>query len=358
MCGRRTPAANLGHVSRSRPSPIPSRLVRAAGSVVWRFKDRSRTPLAGEPVEAGEIEVLLVHRPRYGDWSWPKGKTEFNEPVPVAAVREVEEETGLAVALGAPLTTQRYRLGAGHTKEVHYWVGRALEPGPALRTRRPVEHASRREIDSSRWMSPSRAQSLITRRGDRRLLTELVTRAEAGTLVTSTVMLLRHSKAVSRSSWTGEEGTRVLTRLGVRQSIDLVELLSAFGVTDLVTSPWTRCRATIGPYASLAGVRPRLEEALTEEAARLDPGAATAVISDLLARPHPPTVVCVHRPTLPALMAPLQAATPSQLRGAYPGESPWLATSEALLVHVAHAGEAQVVGVETHSTYTKLLVPC
>ncbi len=299
-----------------------------------------------------------MHRPRYGDWSWPKGKTEPNEPVPVAAVREVEEETGVAVALGAPLTTQRYRLGAGHTKEVHYWVGRALEPGPALRTRRPVEHASRREIDSSRWTPPAKANSLITRRGDRRLLSDLVARAEAGTLVTSTLTLLRHSKAVSRSSWNGEEGTRVLTRLGVRQSIDLVDLLSAFGTTDLVSSPWTRCRATIGPYGSLAGVAPRLVDALTEQAARDDPAAAQAVVVDLLATPHAPTVLCVHRPTLPFLMAPLQEVTPSQLRGAYPQEPPWLATSEALVVHVAHTGTPQVVGVETHSTHTKLLIPC
>ncbi|WP_312349463.1 NUDIX domain-containing protein [Actinomyces sp.] len=345
-------------MSRSKPSPIPSRLVRAAGSLVWRFRDHSRTPVPGEPVDAAEIEVLLVHRPRYGDWSWPKGKTELNEPVPVAAVREVEEETGVAVALGAPLTTQRYRLGAGHTKEVHYWVGRALGPGPALRTRRPVEAASRREIDSSRWMTPSRAHSQITRRGDRRLLSELVARAESGTLVTSTVTLLRHSKAVSRSSWHGEEGTRVLTRLGVRQSIDLVELLSAFGTTELISSPWTRCRATIGPYASLAGIKPQLVDALTEEAARRDPDAALAVVTDLISRPHEPTVLCVHRPTLPLLMAPLQDATPTQLKGGYPTESPWLATSEALMVHVAHTGEPQVIGVETHSTYTKLLVPC
>lgn len=325
---------------------------------MWRFRDRSREPVPGEPIDAGDIEVLLVHRPRYGDWSWPKGKTELNEPVPVAAVREVEEETGVAVALGAPLTTQRYRLGAGHTKEVHYWVGQALEPGPALRTRRPVEHASRREIDSSRWMAPSRAHSVITRRGDRRLLSELVARAEAGTLVTSTLTLLRHSKAVSRSSWNGEEGTRVLTRLGVRQSIDLVELLSAFGTSELVSSPWTRCRATVGPYATLAGIKLQLADALTEEAARTDPEAALAVVADLVARPHVPTVLCVHRPTLPLLMSPLQDITPSQLRGAYPAESPWLATSEALMVHVAHAGEPQVIGVETHSTYTKLLVPC
>ena len=90
---------------------------------MWRFVDPERRGVPGQVIVPEDIEVLMVHRPRYKDWSWPKGKSEANEPIICAAIREVEEETGASVILGAPLTTQRYRLGSGQTKEVRYWVG-------------------------------------------------------------------------------------------------------------------------------------------------------------------------------------------------------------------------------------------
>lgn len=297
----------------------------------------------------------MVHRPRYNDWSWPKGKTEAHESVPVAAVREVEEETALTVALGAPLTLQRYRLGSGQTKEVHYWVGQLLPEGAAMRTRRPVTPASHREIDVTRWLSPSKAQNLLTRRGDRRLLTELVARAETGTLVTSTVGLLRHAKAVSRASWPDGEESRPLTRLGAQQALDVVDLLSAFGTHDLVTSPWARCVATVGPYATLAGVAASTRAVLTERAMEEDPSRGSALLASLVAHHHEPTVLCIHRPTLPALLEPLLDLTPSRLLPQFPQSSPWLATAELLVAHVAHPldGPPQVVAVETHTVHTR-----
>ena len=97
------------------PAPRPQRLVRSAGALVWRFTDPARVAVPGEPIDPADIEVLMVHRPRYHDWSWPKGKTENGESLVAAAVREVEEETGQIVTLGTPLTTQRYRLGGGQT---------------------------------------------------------------------------------------------------------------------------------------------------------------------------------------------------------------------------------------------------
>jgi len=125
----------------------------------------------------------MVHRPRYHDWSWPKGKTENGESLVAAAVREVEEETGQIITLGAPLTTQRYRLGGGQTKEVHYWVGTPVPAGHASeRLRAPVARAPRTEIDQTAWTSPERAADMLTRRGDRRLLADIVARAREGRL--------------------------------------------------------------------------------------------------------------------------------------------------------------------------------
>ena len=134
------------------PAPRPQRLVRSAGALVWRFTDPARVAIPGEPIDPADIEVLMVHRPPYHDWSWPKGKAENGEPLVAAAVREVEEETGQIITLGMPLTTQRYRLGGGQTKEVHYWVGTPLPAGdPSARLRAPVARAPRTEIDRTTW---------------------------------------------------------------------------------------------------------------------------------------------------------------------------------------------------------------
>lgn len=345
-----------------RPSPIPSRLVRAAGALVWRFTDRERQVLSGERIDPKDIEVLMVHRPRYHDWSWPKGKAEANEPILSAAAREVEEETGRLVALGAPLTTQRYRLGSGQTKEVRYWVGTLVDaseanPDPAARTRAPVKQAPPSEIDQTRWASPSRADDLLTRRGDRRLLSELVGRAQEGKLVTSSIVLLRHAKAVSRQAWSGGEESRPLTRLGARQSLDLVPLLSALGIDEAYSSPWTRCIDTVAPWAGIAGVEVHSCDALSEWAAQEDTRAAQAVMADLLERAHPRAVISVHRPTIPLLLEPLKAVAPSGLLRAFPSESPWLSTADMLVAHVERSkAQPALLALERHGTRTKTVL--
>lgn len=170
--------------------------MRSAGALVWRFADPGRVGVVGEVVDPADIEVLMVHRPRYRDWSWPKGKAEPGEPIVAAAVREVEEETGVVVTLGVPLATQRYRLGSGHTKEVHYWIGAPVPAGSvAERLRAPVVPAPRGEIDQIRWARPAAAEAMLTRRGDRRLLSELASHARAGTLLSTAVALVMPGNA-------------------------------------------------------------------------------------------------------------------------------------------------------------------
>ncbi len=79
---------------------------------------------AGVVVFRPGTKVLLVHRPKYDDWSFPKGKLDPGEHATTAAVREVEEETGLRVRLGPPLSEQRYPVAQG-MKTVSYWTGRS-----------------------------------------------------------------------------------------------------------------------------------------------------------------------------------------------------------------------------------------
>ena len=125
--------------------------VRAAGGVVWR-----RTTDAC-------LEVLVVHRPKYGDWTFPKGKADAGESDEDCTLREVEEETGLLCELGAELGSASYVDGEGRTKVVRYWAMRALDGGFA-------PHA---EVDEIRWLEPGAAAAALTYARDREVLARL-----------------------------------------------------------------------------------------------------------------------------------------------------------------------------------------
>jgi 8-oxo-dGTP diphosphatase len=126
-------------------------VVRAAGGVVLRDAD------------GGAVEVLVVHRPRYDDWSFPKGKAEPGESDEECALREVLEETGLLCVLAEELPSTSYSDAAGRPKEVRYWrmyaIGGELE----------FKH----EIDDARWFSTEDAAAVLTYERDRGLLEAL-----------------------------------------------------------------------------------------------------------------------------------------------------------------------------------------
>ncbi len=313
------------------------------------------TPRPGDPVDAGDIEVLLVHRPRYRDWGWPKGKAERNELVPVAAVREVEEETGYVISLGAPLTTQRYRLSSGYLKEVYYWVGEVLptnSPGQVSRT--PVARASANEIDVARWTDTDKARKILTRRGDRRLLSEILGRASRGELQTTAVVLMRHARAMSREKWGRDEATRPLTRTGVSQAIDLIPLLSAFGVGRVISSPWQRCVQTAHPYATLSSSEYSTDDYLTEDAVRENPKRSSKLVKKILEGPRTTTAISLHRPGYRALQAPLKNAASRAVSAEMDNPKPGLRKSELLVAHVALSGNRRVIAVERHKPFPRL----
>ncbi len=127
--------------------------VLAAGGVVVR-----ETP--------GGPEVLVVHRPRYDDWSLPKGKLDRGESFEQAALREVAEETGLTCLLARELSPVAYRDGKGRPKQVRYWLMHPVAGD--VRDRQPD-----REIDGIRWLDPARAREILTHAHDRALLDEI-----------------------------------------------------------------------------------------------------------------------------------------------------------------------------------------
>ncbi|MEV5952717.1 NUDIX hydrolase [Streptomyces sp. NPDC051987] len=126
--------------------------VQAAGCVLWR-----RSPVDGD------LEVCLVHRPKYDDWSHPKGKLKRGEDAVTGALREVEEETGYTAALGSELSTVHYYAN-GRPKEVRYWAGEAGEG----------HFTPNHEVDRILWLSPPQARSRLTQPRDAELVTELL----------------------------------------------------------------------------------------------------------------------------------------------------------------------------------------
>jgi 8-oxo-dGTP diphosphatase len=126
--------------------------------------------VTGEQVEAAggivtrDGRVALVHRPKYDDWTFPKGKLDPGEDFEQAALREVEEETGLRCRLGRELQSSRYTDAKGRPKLVRYWL---MEPGSG-------EFRPNDEVDELRWAEPAEARDLLSYDRDREVLEGLV----------------------------------------------------------------------------------------------------------------------------------------------------------------------------------------
>ncbi|WP_240930376.1 NUDIX hydrolase [Isoptericola sp. BMS4] len=322
------------------PAPTPERApdVVAAGAVVWRRR-------------RGRLQVQLVHRPRYDDWSWPKGKLDAGETTAVAAVREVAEETGHPVVLGVPLPSLEYPVSGGRTKRVHYWAARRAgdEDGGALAARLPTARPSRDEVDDRCWLDVDDAAGRLTRDADRVPLDALLAADRAGRLDTRAVVVARHGRALARGAWHGAEPDRPLTPVGHAQAAAAVPVLAAFGVRTVATSPWARCAATVAPYARAAGLRPADHPVLAESPTARSTGrvaaAREALLTELMADGS--AALCTHRPVLPAVLDGLRGRALPSARDGLPTVDPYLEPGELLVAHVAGpAHDARVVATE------------
>jgi len=261
-----------------------------------------------------------VHRPKYDDWAWPKGKQDPGEHVTATAVREVVEETGVEIRLGRPLPRQLYLVSGGRSKHVHYWTGRVMGDADVS------AYAANSEIDQVAWVGFDKARGMLTYADDVALL-DLV---EKHPKRTSALVVLRHARAQKRGSWDGPDEERPLTRDGRARARSLVPVLSAYGITRVLTSPSKRCVDTVAPYAEdhvllleeLAGVA---EEHWSQDS-------VNETVAMLLAQKES-AVLCSHRPVLPEILAALGVAE----EPLDPGE-----------MVVCHHRKGRVVAVERH----------
>lgn len=323
-----------------------ARTILAAGTIPWRVRDR-------------KLEVLLVHRPRYDDWAWPKGKLEAGETLQDCAARETEEETGVAVRLGQPLGEVRYTLPGGGGKATTYWAGVPLDAdSPAFGARMDVGRASGREIDDARWVTVSQAQKLLSYKRDHAPLNLLADQYDDKRLETWTVLIVRHGRAMSRSAWKrdkwgkrsqGSEADRPLTPTGEGQAHGLVPLLAAYGVEDVLTSPWERCAATVRPYLEATRIGADMCGELTEAAHVDSPKAVRKLVDRALVVPDVPVAICTHRPVLPTVISRIASYAPRRVQRTLPDDDPWLKPGQVLVAHIARRPRkgAIVVAAET-----------
>lgn len=249
-----------------------SKLVSAAGAVLWRPDEDSGAPL-----------IAVIHRPRYDDWSLPKGKLEKGEIEPVAAVREIFEETGQLAHLGRRLGRVSYPIPSG-TKVVRYWSARArggeFAPGP--------------EADEMRWLPVPQAKKLLTYQLDRKMLGRFAKKP----VETQTMLVVRHATAGRKARYHGDDRLRPLDKKGRAQAESLVPLLHAFGGETVYAADRVRCAQTVEPFAFDRGLPIANEPALTEEAYSADPDAAHERFLEI-ARAGGTPVVCSQGKVIP-----------------------------------------------------------
>jgi 8-oxo-dGTP pyrophosphatase MutT (NUDIX family)/phosphohistidine phosphatase SixA len=261
-----------------RPARRPA--TPAAGGVVWRLR-------------GADLEVAVAHRPRYDDWSLPKGKINPGEPPLLAAVREVGEEIGAEVRVGRHLKSVEYTMAGNLVKRVSYWAMRYLAG----------QHRANAEVDAVEWLTVAEASHRLSYPLDRAVLADFA-RIPA---TTATVLLIRHARAGKRSEFNGDDRLRPLDKIGRRHARDSVPFLATFEPHRIVAADRVRCVQTVTPLAGRLGVDVDSCADFSDEAFADDPQAAVKHLLEL-ATGSDPVAICSQGKAIPGLLSTLGVA--------------------------------------------------
>ena len=303
--------------------------VVAAGAICWRVID-------------GKMRILLVHRAARADVSLPKGKVEPGETPPQTAVREIQEETGLSVALGVPLPSVDYTLSDGRLKLVHYWAAEIDGPTHAAST-----FAANKEIAKLEWTSIADARKKLSYQRDREVLDYFAALASAGNLHTFAIIALRHGKAVPPASWDGPDATRPLLHRGLDQSQSVAPAIAAWGPARVVSSSAVRCLATVEPLGVLTGVQVKQTAGLSQDAYEEGKATVRKIVAKCLSR-RETTVLCSHGPVLPQIIEAVAKSAKSGMDASL-RRAGMLSTAAFTVLHLSvDHPESGIVAFETH----------
>jgi 8-oxo-dGTP diphosphatase len=249
-------------------------MISAAGALLWRENSQLK------------IEIALIHRPRYDDWSLPKGKIEEGESSLRCAFREVIEETGITPQFGRELGSVEYKEPAG-LKRVKYWAAKALTD----------EFQPNEEVDEIKWLNPEDTLARATHESDKTIIKNFLTQEPR----TDTLIIVRHTKALERGDWDDDDSKRTLDERGLTQSEQLIQHLEPFGVDEIYSSDYIRCVQTVTPLAQSRGLKITEIPNLNEANFGFDPERAIS-FANAVKQDEKNILICSHNPVIPTML--------------------------------------------------------
>jgi phosphohistidine phosphatase SixA/8-oxo-dGTP pyrophosphatase MutT (NUDIX family) len=255
---------------------VDTEKIKAAGAVVWRKRTN------------GIVEIAIIHRPKYDDWSLPKGKLEIGESAIAAAYREVLEETNLDTQFGPFLDSVNYFSPEGE-KQVDYWAAKYVGDENAF--------VPNQEVDQMKWLEISAAADALSHESDQQVIGKFLETP----FDSSVLILLRHGKAVSRDEWRKDDSDRPLDDLGRMQANRLISTLQVFNIAEIHTSDAVRCFDTIYPFAKSRKYDVKTTKKLSEDSFYKDKDRPIEYVKDLL-KSDQSILVCSHNPIIPKIV--------------------------------------------------------
>jgi 8-oxo-dGTP diphosphatase len=284
----------------------------------------------------------VVHRTQHRDTSLPKGKLDPGETLPETAVREIAEETGLVVGLGAPLGIVEYLMPNGREKKVYYWAAH-VEPDAIANS----TFVSNDEIEQLTWLSLKKARKRLSFPADVDIVDRFAELYEQGRARTFAIIALRHGKATPPADWAGPDATRPLLPRGETQALSVAPGVAAFRPAKLISSTAVRCVATIAPTARITGLDVAQKDEISQDAYTGRGEAVTKVVAKRLEK-RVTTVLCSHGPVLPQIVEAVTRAT-GTADTARLQRAAALSTGEYAVLHVpVDHPESGLVAVEIH----------